>query len=133
MANTMRRDYIPGMIDCDRAILDSVLVKNFTFFPLYRKQMEKKEEKTGDKGATERRKFPLKQLLWPKNKGSDCKEKKNTHITQYYSLPLPSSPPPPSPGVGGWGPMPSSPCTIAWASARRPRTPPASSVTPSSR
>ncbi len=53
---------------------------------------------------------------------------------QYYSFRLPSSPPPPpSPGIGGWGPMPTSPCTVARARARRPHTPPASSVAPSSR
>jgi hypothetical protein len=48
MANTTRSNYIPGMIDCERAILDSVFDKNSMFFPLYRKQIEKKRKKTGE-------------------------------------------------------------------------------------
>ncbi len=45
MADTTRSNYIPGMIDCERAILDSVLDKNYTFFPFMENKLKKKEKK----------------------------------------------------------------------------------------
>jgi hypothetical protein len=88
MANTTRSNYIPGMIDCERAILDSVFDKNSTFFPLYRKQIEKKKEKNRRKSKKEPRKGANSHCsnCYSQKKGSDCnKKKKHTYIAVLFS------------------------------------------------